>query len=177
MSRSGRPETYPFIPKEGEIPLGSKIRVFRWYRDKTIRDISKALESYGKARSESYISDIERNKEIPSYNTLLNLAEVLDTTPRYLDEAPRELVMEWLEIGSLNKGRRGGRYKLRNTILAEEVPSTIPNILTFRISGEFELRTALGNVSLRIIEAEIKGEKDTVEKIVKQFSQTKEKLP
>lgn len=59
--------------------FGEKLREVRGKKKMTLKDVARKLEV-----TESFISQIERNRVSPAIDTLLRIADVLDMDPEYL---------------------------------------------------------------------------------------------
>lgn len=159
MKELGRREKYPIIPEEGEIPLGSKIRALRWYRNMPITVLAKVAGGV----DDSFIGNIELGKEKLPPERLPMIAVALQTTPEELQSATRDEVLQWLKMGPPNRGRDRilRRFDDSSPILSAST--------TIRISGEFSLQTPHGDIFLNVLDARITGEAATLERLFEHF--------
>ncbi len=93
MGRRGRPEPPVVIPADGEIPLGTKIRVRRQQLGLSIAQLGRLIGGYDR----SHLSHVEIGRVQPSDALLKKIAQALHIEPRELRQASREQVLGWHE--------------------------------------------------------------------------------
>lgn len=92
MGNQGRREIEPVIPLEGEVPLGTKIRVLRRARGLSITQLAQNAGDY----RPHTISQVENNGQLPGADLLNSISRILGLeSGQDILLAPREQVLEW----------------------------------------------------------------------------------
>lgn len=98
------------IPASGDIPIGSRIRAFRWHQGRELADLAAAVGDY----EPSHLSHIESGRANASDELLEKVAQALGITIDKLRNTPREQVAAWAAAGAPSERNRQQRKNLRS---------------------------------------------------------------
>ncbi len=104
-----RREKLPQIPEQGESPIGTKIRVIRWYVGLTRAELATAAGNY----DPTHISHIEVGSANPSEELLTGIATVFKMSVDQLKNADRSQLTQWLASERLTQRKSPNRRAVR----------------------------------------------------------------
>ena len=134
--------------KHERIPLGQVIRVAR-----KARNFSQETLAYESGVNRTYLSQIERGVQQPTVNTLLKLAEALNTSAGDLLRIAEDMAAN--EGDSQQSADRSAEHA---PLPAERVEEWEREMQTFLAAGNYE--AAMSYFKLKLLEAHLLGVRD-----------------
>jgi len=114
--------------------IGAKIRALRLHKGLTQEELGARTNL-----TKGYISQLERDLNSPSIDTLFSILEVLGTTPReFFDDIRSEPKIVYAEGDQTSHVDRDLRCEIRWLIPSSNEKEMEPVLLTFRRQGQFK---------------------------------------
>ncbi len=114
--------------------IGSKIKALRLKKGLTQEELGERTDL-----SKGYISQLERDLNSPSIETLFNILEVLGSTPReFFDDTPDEQQIVYTKEDQTSFTDNEKNYSIEWLIPTSNEKEMEPVILTFQKDGEFK---------------------------------------
>jgi len=139
-----RKERSPIIPREGDVPVSSKIRAVRWGLGMSVDELASMI-----GYSRSHLSHIETGSQPMSDELLLNIVDLFGMTKEEFDSLSRDRLNEYVL-----KRIRNGRVSQKQIPL-KPINETDPSKQEpFNIQGELQEIKRIQNEILETLQRE-----------------------